>query len=174
MTETTPTAPVSDEIAISGIKNGFLISTGKYVKISPCNRWESEANFTFKATIGQIIKMVFDFTEWTWEGTYSSITGTQGNKIRGDRNQEKIYRRGMIDFIAVNNGCTLVSCAKFTERKDHTNVLNSVKKFEERLETEGYTSRMFMEVINFCKENYHLYKDKDYTKEEIIAGEEDT
>ena len=156
-----------EEILILGVKNNFFIQTGKHIKIVTCTNLESKANFTPQATVGQIIKMVFDSTKWTWRQTYSESREVHRG---GDRSAEKIYRRGLIDYICINNGCTLVSCAIFTNR-DHTTVINSIRRFEERLETESYTKRAFEEIVNFCRENFYLYKDRNYTKEEIIEGE---
>lgn len=96
-----------------------------------------------------MLLMVMDHTGWEYKDIYSK-----------SRLGELIYRRGLIDYIAMNNGETLVNCAKKTNR-DHTTVLNSVKKFEERVETEGYVRQAFSEIINFCRENYYLYKGKE-------------
>lgn len=158
--------PDREERIIMGLKNDYLIQTGRHIKIETCSRWESTANFTFRATIGQVVKMVFDFTGWKWEDTY--VRG-----VPGARSAEKIYRRGTIDYLAVNNGCTLNECARFTERANvegfgHWGVIESVKKFEQRLETDPYVKRSFMEIVNFCRDNFHLYKNRDYTKEQII------
>lgn len=167
------TEPGFEETIIKGVKNEFFIQTGKYVRVVKCERWESTANFTFNASIGQIIKMVFDFTKWKWADTFTSATpGSRAINKAGNRTTEKIYRRGLIDYLATNNGCTLSSISIFTNRGDHTTIMNSVRKFEDRLETDSYARQSFMEITDFCKANYYLYKDKSFTKEEIIEGEE--
>ncbi len=138
----------SEETLIKAIKNKFLIETGKDIKIVICKEYESRANFTYNITIDEVILMVMDKMEWKFEDTYNASRVT-----------ERVYRRGLIDYIAIHNGELLINCAKATNR-DHSTVINSVKKFEERLETEAYVRRAFTEIINYCRDNFYLYKGK--------------
>jgi chromosomal replication initiation ATPase DnaA len=138
----------AEEIMIRGFKNNFLMRTGKNIKISTCSTWEGAANFTYNITIDEVILMVTAKTGWTHAKIYD-----------GYRTEEVLYRRGLIDYIAINNGETLINCALHGIRH-HTTVIHSLKKFEERLETEGYVRQAFSEIINFCRDNYYLYRGK--------------
>lgn len=135
-----------EEQLIHEYKEDFTKRTGKSIKMNLCSKWESAANFTDRADFWRIVQVIFDYTGWTKRQTFS-----RGNV------EEKVFRRGLIDYIAVNNGCSIASCGRITNR-DHTTVINSVRKFEMRLETDTWTKRFFSEVMNYLRENYHLYK----------------
>lgn len=143
----------TEELLIKGIKNDFLIKTGKHIKISLCNRWETLANFTYNITLDEVILMVTDKTGWDIKKLYNQ-----------SRITESLFRRGVIDYIAIHNGETLSSCGKKTQR-DHSTVINSIKRFEERLETDSYVRQALSEIIGFCWENYYLYRGKTLSEQ---------
>lgn len=134
----------------------YFHRTGEYLKMTPCSRWESAAFIHNGIGFWKIVKIVFDFTGWIKGDTFSRI-----------RKEEKIFRRGLIDFIAVSNGCSYNSCARFTNR-DHTTVLSSVSNFENRLETELHTRRYFYEIMRYIKDNFHIYEHQNITEEDIV------
>lgn len=119
--------------------------TGEHIKIAECSQWEAMANFTEKADFWKLVKVIFDLTGWTKKGTFGK-----------GRLQERVFRRGLIDFVAVHNGCAYNQCARLTDR-DHTSVIHSVRKFEERLETETHTRAFFKEVMDYIRGNYYIY-----------------
>lgn len=129
--------------------------TGSYIKMAECTKWEAVVDLHCEVEFWKLVKVVMDFTGWEYEKIYNL-----------SRHQEVILKRGMIDFISVKNGILLNTCAKLTGR-DHGTVINSVGKFENRLETEEHLKRFFYEVIKYVRENYYLYKDQDITKEKL-------
>lgn len=127
---------------------GYYESTGEYLKFDKCSRWEYLATFTDKAEYWKIVRTICDMTGWSKKDIF-----TKG------RNEERIFRRALIDFLAVKNGCSYNQCARLTKR-DHTTVLHSVTKFENRLETETHTRLFFSEVVKYLRENYPIYHGK--------------
>lgn len=141
---------------IHSFSEDYFKRTGEHIKLIPCSRWEASASLQENVSFWKIAKLVFDFTGWSKEDTYNR-----------SQKEEKVFRRALIDFIAVSNGCSYVSCGKLTNR-DHTTILYSVNRFENRLETEPHTKRYFNEVISYIKENLYIYRDKNITDEDII------
>lgn len=134
----------------------YFNRTGEHLKMTPCSRWESAAYFHNGVGFWKIVKIVFDFTGWTKLETFAKV-----------RKEERIFRRGLIDFIAVNNGCSYSLCARATDR-DHTTVINSVSTFERRLDTELHTRRYFYEVMRYIRDNFHIYENHDINEENIV------
>ncbi len=153
------------EILIGNFKKDFKEQCGKGVKVIICNRWQSEANFTDKGNFWAIMKLIFDYTGWDYAGTYPKFQNTVG-RPRGDTT-EMAFRRALVDYVAVNNGVTLVSIAKETGRSNHTSIISNVESFENRLETEYMVQKLFGEVIAYVKSEYHLYKGRTTLKSEV-------
>lgn len=122
--------------------------TGEYIRVLPCSQWGAVVNFMEKIDFWKLVKVVFDLTGWDKKGTFD----------RG-RMEERIFRRGVIDFIAIHNGCSYSQCARLTNR-DHTSVMNSVRKFEDRLLTDSPTRTFLREVADYIKENYYIYENQ--------------
>jgi hypothetical protein len=154
------------EILIDNFKKEMKEKLGKGVKITICNKWQSEANFTDKGNFWAIVRLVFDYTGWKYKETYPEYSSKPG-KPKGIT-EEMVFRIQMLDYLAVNNGITMVSIAKETGRRDHTSIIDSVKKFENRLETDYYTQKMFLEILTYVKENYYLVKEKSALKSGVI------
>lgn len=160
------------EVLIDNFKKEMKEKLGKGVKIMICNKWESEANFTDKLNMWAVIQLVFDYTGWDWRSVYvhTPYKGKGGaHLVNGLRKGEKVFRRSLIDFILVNNGLTLMECARETLRKGHDNIIHSIGTFQNRLETEYYVQKMFLEIMTYIKENYYLYKDKTTLKTGVIG-----
>lgn len=160
---------MKEELLIKGAKDNFHIQTGKWVKILPCTLLESRANFTYKATEHEVVMMVFAATGWTWEETYGSapIQAANGKMTRAPRNHNRVFRRNLIDFVAMNNGCSLLKLAKYTGR-DHSTIIRAVEVFQYDLETRPFARRMFDEVMEFCIENYQEYKGREPINQPVI------
>lgn len=155
------------ENLINNFKKEFKEKLGKGVKITICNRWQSDANFTNNVNFWAIVKLVFDYTGWDYRSTFLPGYSMKKGRPAGDNN-EKAFRRSLIDFIVVNNGFTLVGTAKETGRRDHTSVINSISAFERRLETEYYTQKLFGEIMDYVRDNYHLYKASATLKQSVV------
>lgn len=138
-------------------KGDFRERTGRSIKMMICTRWQSAANFTDKAEFWPIVKLVFDITNWKWKETYiaSPYETSKGTIKLGIRNKEKVFRRGVIDYICVNNGVTLTACANNGMGRDHTTVINSLRILEDRLDTDVYYQKFFREIAQYVKEEYH-------------------
>jgi len=135
--------------------DNYHTTTGEHIKIAPCTKWEAMATFTEKADFWKLVAVIFDLTGWNKKGTFGK-----------GRLEERIFRRGIIDFIAVYNGCSYSMCARFTQR-DHTSVINSVRKFEQRLETDSHTRAFFKEVTDYVRENYYIHGDQNINSAEL-------
>lgn len=133
----------------------YFRRTGESLKMITCSRWEAAASFSEGVGFWKLVKIIFDFTGWQKKDTYTRI-----------QTEEKVFRRALIDFIAINNGCSYSLCARITKR-DHTTVLHSVSRFENRLETELHTRRYFYEVMRYIKDNYYIYENKDVVEQDI-------
>lgn len=145
------------EIEIERFKREFIHRFGLGVKVTTCSKWESEANFTTKADFWEIVKLIFDYTGWTWKDTFTK-----------SRLTEKVSRRAIIDFICVNNGVPLMAIGKLTDR-DHSTVIHSVTGLGDNLSEDYYIQKLFHEILSYVKENYHLVKGKSTLKNEIIS-----
>ncbi len=156
------------EILINDFKKSFKEKLGKGVKILICNKWQSEANFTDKANFWAIVRLVLEFTSWKYEETYLTYNNKAG-RPRSDTD-ERSFRRSLIDYIAVNNGVSLVQIAKETGRSNHTSIINSVNNFENKLETDYYAQKLFNEILTYVKENYYLFKNKTTLKEGVVGN----
>lgn len=145
------------ELLLEELKTEFNKKTGKHIKVTICSKWESLSNFTDKATINEIIKMVFDVTGWDFDTVYAY------GDIRkiGYKTTEKVFRRALIDLIALNNGVKALQIARFTNR-DHTTVGLNLNKFIEQIEKDSYLKQVLTEVIAYCRENYFSYKGKTH------------
>lgn len=144
-----------EERLIQEFKEKFHKETGKWIKVTYCKLSQSHANVADRIPFWKVVKIVTDYTGWF-----------KDEVITKSRTGEPIFRRGLIDYIAVNNGCTFTECARSTKR-DHTTVINSVRTFENKLDTDMHVKSVFNEVISFIKDNYHLYKDKVINEEDI-------
>lgn len=144
---------VEKRTLILSYQEDYTRQTGEHLKVVPCSRWEAAASFSDQAEFWKIFKVLSDYTGWIKSETY----------LRS-QTEEKVFRRGIIDFIAVNNGVNYSECARLTKR-DHTTVIHSVRQFENRLDTELHVRRYFYEAVRYIKENYHIYKDQNITEE---------
>lgn len=132
--------------------------TGSYIKMAECSKWEAVVDLHYEIEFWKLVKVIMDFTSWPYKKIFNL-----------SRHQEVILKRGLIDFIAVKNGLPLNTCAKLTDR-EHGTVINSISKFENRLETEEHLKRFFYEVVKYVRDNYYLYKDQNITKESLRGG----
>lgn len=124
-------------------------TTGEHIRVVPCSEWSAVVTFVERVDFWKLVKVVFDLTGWTKSGTFGK-----------GRAEERIFRRGLIDFIAIYNGCSYSQCARLTGR-DHTTVLNSVRKFEDRLGTDSHTRSLLKETADYIKENYYIYENQN-------------
>ena len=147
---------VTQNELIENYKRDFNEKTGENIKVLVVSKWESLANFD-KSPVNfwKVCKMVFDFTGWKKSNTFTK-----------SRNAERVARRGLIDFLAVNNGCSLIGVGRATDR-DHTTIIHSVNKFDIMLDSDMYTRKILIETMDFIRENYHFYKDKDIRPEDV-------
>lgn len=150
------------EILISNFKKELREKVGKEVKIVVCNKWQGAANFTDKANYWAILHLAMEYTGWKYQDTFLGYNNKSG-RPKGDTD-EKSFRRSLMDYIAANNGVSMVQMAKETGRSNHTSVLNSVNSFENKLETDYYAQKLFLEILEYVKENYYLVKDKTTLK----------
>lgn len=146
---------------IISYQEDYAKRTGEHIKVMPCSKWESLANFTDKVEFWTLVKMIFDFTGWKKSNTLE--------KGKGSQKASQSFARSLIFFTAVNNGCTYNTCAKASNR-DHSVIITSVSGFENRLDTEIHTKKFFYEVMEFIRGNYHLYVDQIITEENLEGG----
>lgn len=138
------------------------------MRVVECQKWEAEANFTVKASPEMILKMVFDHTGWTWKETYEA-TGKSGSSRKAMRSKEQVYRRQLISFLCYHNGNNLRE-SSIIGNQDHTTIMNSLQKMENRLDTDPYVVKDLRELVAFLRDNYHLYVHQNITLEDIKGG----
>jgi chromosomal replication initiation ATPase DnaA len=128
---------------ITGYKKDFLARTGKSIKIHPCTKWEHLAYFTENIDFEKLVTLVVDFTGWDRDRLYG----------KRNRSEESVFRRAIIDFIAIMNGATFLGIGKMTGR-DHTTIMNSIRFLELRLETHQYYKTALREIVQHVIEYY--------------------
>lgn len=134
------------EDLIVKFKKEFREQTGKNCKVIVCNKWESEATFCRPVDFCELIALVGENMGWQWADIYPKKYTNRSGKPTGVT-KERSYRIGMMDYLAAHNGNKLLYIAKMTGRSNHTSVINSIKGFENHLETDYYLQKLFMEVI---------------------------
>lgn len=137
-------------IIVQGYKEDFHRKTGRYIRIEEVGEWEFEARFTDtqqEVNIERIAQLVCEYADWDINQTFSP-----------SRIHEFVIRRNLIYFIAVNNGVSLVKCAKFNG-VDHTTIMHAVRRYENLLDTDRLHVKMFKEVIEWLKNHYFMTED---------------
>lgn len=132
---------------IKSYSENYYRITGEHIKIVTCSEWEVIVGLDMKVEYWKLFKVISDLTGWEKKETFTR-----------SRKEEVIFRRGLIDFIAINNGCTYTQCARETNR-DHTTVMHSVRTFENKLNLETGAKAILKEVIKYLRENYNITKD---------------
>ncbi|WP_089782713.1 hypothetical protein [Chitinophaga sp. YR573] len=133
---------------IAGYKKDFTTKTGKNLKITVCSRWESACQLPIQIEMPIVINMILDAADWSWEQVFTE-----------SRRSQFIFRRGLIYFIMVKAGYSLLKLAGYTG-KEHTTIINSYRKFENQLESEPLTSIVLLEIMEFIEKNHTYYLDK--------------
>lgn len=151
----------AEERLIENFKKTFREATGKSVRIIVCSSIEAEANFSStRVEPLKIVKLVLDANGWSYKETYDN-PGYKGKS-------EQVMRRGLIDVICIANGNHLKDCGNLSiPPRDHTTVMNSIRTYQNSLETDLLVRRFFRETMSYIKENYHLFKNKIITKEDL-------
>jgi hypothetical protein len=149
---------IDEKELVESYLSDFKSKTGKLLNISVCSDYEIDSeNMNYM----QVVKMVCDATGWTYNSIFLAGEDLGGKRI-GLRNKEKVYRRSVIDKIARENGIKLVDCGRATGR-DHTTIIHSVTTLNNVLETEPEFKKAFKEIFLFVRDNWYLYKGKEYT-----------
>lgn len=143
---------------IKSYQEDYHNKTGEYITMVPTSKWQAVVDIGVKVELWKLVKVIMDFTGWEYDKIYNK-----------SRKEACVYKRAVIDFIAVHNSCNYNTCAKQTNR-DHVTVIHSVKTFENRLETESGIRIAFYEIVTYVKDNYYLYMDQDISKESLIKG----
>jgi hypothetical protein len=138
---------------IEKYKQDFHDRTGKWLKINMSKKSEAIATLVDEIDFLVLCKIIFDMNGWSWKDTFVS-----------GRPAEKVFKRGLIDFIAINNGSNYSSIARITGR-DHTTIINSVRQFRDKVDTEREYASVVIQTIKYIVENIHLYKDVITLKE---------
>lgn len=166
----------NSENLIQEFKEKFLKETGRGVKVTICNKWESISNFTEKGDIWMMISAIFGYTGWEWDSTFGTKPTKDENSYAGNkkngfikRSREKIFRRRVIDYICVNNNITTTELGRETGR-DHTTIMHSVSEFSIQLENDFAVQRVFQEILDSIKQTYSLYKNKADLKNRVIKN----
>jgi len=143
---------------VQGYTKNYHYLTGEYIRLVFCSKWESLAAFTERVEYWKLVRVIFDLTGWGKSKTFSKC-----------RQKEYVFRRELIDYIAVKNGCSYNQCARLTDR-DHTTVINSVSNFESRLNTSTEVKVFFTEVMEYIRENYHIYNNQTINEESFVTN----
>ena len=145
---------------IEDLKDRFYNQTRKYIKIQYSTKWEAICRISPDPVDFDILcKMVYDATGWSPETVFGN--GRTSSRHQAGTNlsltaSEKIYRRSLIDFIAVNNDISISFIGKQTDRH-HTTIIHSYSKFEEKVKNSMLYQNILKEIIAFIKTNYYLY-----------------
>lgn len=126
-----------------GYQQDFLKRTGKAIKFTECSKWEQIAHFSdTPLDFYKMADLICDFTGWDRRFLFERV-----------RKEEAVFRRAVVDFIAVNNGVSLVKIGRQTDR-NHTTVINSINSLEDRLNTTPYLGKLLREIVQNLKEHY--------------------
>ena len=143
---------------IRSYQEDYTKNTGEYIKITDCNKWESIANISVNIPFWTLVKLIFDYTDWSKKSVFTIGSGR--------RQVEKVFARSLICFMAINNGNSYVDCAKATHNH-HTSIIHAVTEFENRLELELHVRKFFEEVCKYVRENYYIYENQEIKEEDV-------
>lgn len=130
---------------LASYKRDFNVKTGKSIKIKVCTRWEAACELPSKISLPVLIEIILDAADLTWNQVFVA-----------SRKKEYIFRRGLIYFILVKAGFSLLKIAAYTD-KEHTTIINAYRNFENQLDTEPLTGKVLFEVMDFVNNNYNYY-----------------
>lgn len=143
----------NQQTLIQRYKDEFKAATGGMIEIKMLDRWD-ELCHVDQIPFWTVCKMIFDMTGWTRNKTFSK-----------SQQREPISRRQVVDLIAMSNGGKLTKIARETGR-DHTTVLWSVRRAKDTIDQDFFYRTLVREIMQFIRENYYLYKDRQITKED--------
>lgn len=141
---------------IQQYKEDFTLKIGKVIEIRILDKWDELCYFDREVPLWKLIRMIHDFTEWNPIRTFAKCN-----------RPEFVSRRQIVDLIAISNGRKLIHIGKETGR-DHTTVLHSVKMAKDLVDRDILYRTLVREVMAYIRENYPYYKDKTFTKEDLI------
>ena len=130
---------------IDNYKKDFHDKTGKYIKLVNSSKEDSDVSLVEQVPFLKICQIIMDLNKWNWTSVYTKR-----------RWPEDILRRGLIDFIAINNGNTYTQIGEFTDR-DHSTIIHSVREFREKMIREKEYELLLLQTIQYIKENLQYY-----------------
>lgn len=121
-----------------------------FPKLNDESQYSKEVQFPKKRKFSykEIAEMVLEVTEWDWEATFNK-----------SRREEVTFRRGIIDLIATENGCTLTECGRSSNR-DHTTVIHSLHAVEGRLDIDMYARKLLKEIMIYILETVKIKEEE--------------
>lgn len=141
---------------IEQYKEDFRIKIGGMIEIKLLDKWDELCSFDKTCPFWKIVQMVTDATGWNPRDTFLKRS-----------NEERVYRRQIIDLIAISNGRKLMEIGRETGRS-HSTVIHSAREAKRDIEEVVFKRMLVREIMDFIKENYHLYKDKEITIADVI------
>lgn len=136
---------MTEQDLIAYYKRDFESKTGKSIKVTICSKWEAVCEMPQKIAMEIMVQLVLDAAGWSWEQVFTPC-----------RRSMYVFRRGVIYFILVKNGHSLLKIASYTG-KEHTTIINAVRSFENHLLSEPLVGKLLIEVMDFIRTNFTYY-----------------
>lgn len=131
---------MTEQDVLDGYRKDFFTKFHKILKISVGNKWETICKIDKPLQMDEIVDKVFEATGWDRNQVFDR-----------SRVHANVYSRGLIFFILINNGFTLLSVGrKFGYH--HTSVIHYRSSFENELDTDKMSVKLLCEVVDYINE----------------------
>ncbi len=133
---------INETELLDNYKEDFRNKTGKGLKCIVTSLREGETSFTSDINFYKTLDIILNYTNWDY------------NKILSiKKTRDIVTQRGIINYILVHNGMTLMKIGFYMNR-DHSTIIHSLKEFENVLDTDYFHQKLFREILSNLIENY--------------------
>lgn len=142
---------------IEKFKQDMSLQCGKMVEVKILDKWDELCYFDREVPLWTLIKMILDATGWD-----------PHKMLQKRRLEEIVSQRRIVDLIAISNGKKLTEVGRAVANRDHTTVISSVRAAKEMIEKDPIYRTYTREIMQYIRENYHLYREKDYDRDNVL------
>lgn len=125
------------EALLTSYKRDFFAKTGKGLKITVANRWESACELPAKFNPDDIVDLFCEFIGWEKKHLF----------VR-KRREAMVKNRQLLMLILYSNGMRIVPIARLFSM-DHTNILDGLKSINTKLNSDKYLQVYLKEIIEY-------------------------
>jgi len=133
---------MSENELLLSYQKDFFSKTGKGLDIRVISKYQSLCKLPKRIDMDSLIDLILSYTKWTKKDITSR-----------NRHEQFIFKKHLIYYILYHNGHNTLKISRYFNIY-HSTVLNGLRKFGDRLDTQESTVTTFKNICSFITSNF--------------------